>query len=201
MSEKAKGSLRIVFLSRIGPVKNLLFALQILPSLVGDVVFDIYGPIDQKSYWAACEKTIVSLPAQVKVNYKGPVHYSDVAATLSRYHFLLLPTTGENFGHVIVEALSVGCPVIISDCTRWRNLQARAAGWDLPLSDRSHWSAVLQHCIEMGDAEYRSLSEGAQRVAKEQDSSHAIASTLQLFEAAIARNVVTEAMGTPVRSE
>ena len=201
MSEKAMGSLRIVFLSRIGPVKNLLFALQILPSLVGDVVFDIYGPIDQKSYWAACEKKIVSLRAQVKVNYRGPVRYSDVAATLSRYHFLLLPTTGENFGHVIFEALSVGCPVIISNRTRWRNLQTRAAGWDLPLDDRSRWSAVLQRCVEMGDAEYRSLSEGAQRVAKEQDSSDAILNTLRLFESAIARSGATEMMGTPVRAK
>jgi len=193
-SEKTKGKLRLIFLSRICSVKNLLFGLQVLRNLVGDVILDIYGPIDQNSYWAACEKAIASLPAQMTVSYKGSVQYSEVATTLSRYHFLFLPTTGENFGHIIFEALSVGCPVIISDRTQWRNLQAKAAGWDLPLEDRPRWFAVLQRCVEMDEHEYRGLSEGAQRVAKEVDTKGAVFATLELFDAAIARNSLTEAI-------
>lgn len=186
MPAKVKGRLRLVFLSRIGPVKNLLFMLQTLRGIVGDVILDVYGPIDQKSYWAACEKMIASLPDTVKVNYRGAVDYSDVAATLSSYHFLILPTTGENFGHVIFEAFSVGCPVIISNRTRWRDLEAKAAGWDLPLEDRVRWSAVLQHCVGMGDPEYKSLVEGAQSVAREHDTANAISDTLRLLESAAA---------------
>ena len=37
--------------------------------------------------------------------------------------FLILPTKGENFGHVIAESLSASLPVIISQNTPWRNLQ------------------------------------------------------------------------------
>ena len=45
-----------------------------------------------------------------------------------------LPTRGENFGHVIAEALSVGTPVLISDQTPWRKLAAVGLGHDLPLA-------------------------------------------------------------------
>ena len=182
VAEKTKGSLRLVFISRIGPVKNLLFALQILQGVTGDVVFDIYGPIDQRSYWTECEKIIASLPAHIEVTYRGPVNHSEVAATLSRYHFLLLPTTGENFGHIIFEALSVGCPVIISDRTRWRGLQDKLAGWDLPLDNRRSWSAALQSCVDMDETEYRLLTEGTQRVIKDLKTVDAVLSTQQLLE-------------------
>ena len=39
----------------------------------------------------------------------------------------------ENYGHSIVEALSQGCPVLISDKTPWKQLEKFNAGADLPL--------------------------------------------------------------------
>ena len=33
------------------------------------------------------------------------------------YDLLFLPTKGENFGHVILESMSAGTPVLISDTT------------------------------------------------------------------------------------
>ena len=38
-----------------------------------------------------------------------------------------------NFGHVIAEALSVGCPVIISDQTPWNDVEKYNAGWALAI--------------------------------------------------------------------
>lgn len=40
----------------------------------------------------------------------------------------LFPTLGENFGHVIAEALSVGCPVFVTANTPWTELIQRGAG-------------------------------------------------------------------------
>lgn len=42
-SEKPPGSLKIVFLSRISPMKNLEYALKVVGRMCGKVVFDILG--------------------------------------------------------------------------------------------------------------------------------------------------------------
>ena len=46
---------------------------------------------------------------------------------------MYLPTTGENFGHAIMESFLNGRPVIISDRTPWLELEAKGVGWSLPL--------------------------------------------------------------------
>lgn len=81
--------------------------------------------------------------------------------TLSAYDLFLLPTLGENYGHVIHEALLAGCPVLISNRTPWRNLEALGIGWDLPLEDPEQFRTVLQYCLDMDSATYRPLSQRA----------------------------------------
>lgn len=68
---------------------------------------------------------------------------------------------GENYGHVIVEALVAGCPVLISDQTPWRNLEEKDVGWDLPLGHPEKFQDVLQKCINMNEQEYNILSNKA----------------------------------------
>jgi glycosyltransferase involved in cell wall biosynthesis len=123
-----------VFLSRIAPKKNLLSAIRAVSKLSGDVVFDIWGPVDDLSYWRACQKEIAAVPLNVKVTWRGEVPNEQVPAILADYDVFLLPTLGENFGHVIVDALTAGLPVVISDRTPWKNLQEAGVGVELPVS-------------------------------------------------------------------
>ncbi len=68
---------------------------------------------------------------------------------LAGYHLLVLPTRGENFGHVILEALLAGCPVLVSDQTPWRGLASRRAGWDLPLAAPDRFRAAVDEVVAM----------------------------------------------------
>jgi glycosyltransferase involved in cell wall biosynthesis len=52
------GPLRIVFLSRISPIKNLAYLLRVLKDVTHTVDFTIYGPIENKDYWLMCERLI-----------------------------------------------------------------------------------------------------------------------------------------------
>ena len=45
--------------------------------------------------------------------------HASVQLIFSDADIFLFPTRGENFGHAIAEALSVGCPVAISQNTIW----------------------------------------------------------------------------------
>lgn len=160
---KIPGQLDVAFLSRVARMKNLDAALLYLCDLSGQVRFDIYGPIEDIAYWEHCRRLIAQLPANVKVTYCGEVQHEAVVDTLSGYHLLLLPTLGENFGHVIHEALSAGCPVLISDRTPWRDLETLGVGWDLPLEEPQRFRAVLQRCVDMDAETHRALSQRAQQ--------------------------------------
>lgn len=160
-TKKEPGNLRAIYLSRISPKKNLLFALELLMQVDGIVNFTVAGPIGDPGYWSRCQQLIKMLPKNVSVHVEGPVEYEDVASLLAQHELLLLPTLSENYGHVIVESFEVGTPVLISDQTPWRNLQRFPAGWDLPLEERSSFAKALQDCIDMGAVDFYQLSSGA----------------------------------------
>ena len=153
--QKMPGTLRIVFISRVSRMKNLEAAILMLMDISGEIVFDIYGPIEDQGYWNNCKKLIAALPSRVRASYMGEVEHERVAQVLVENDIFLLPTLGENFGHVIFEALMAGCPVLISDRTPWRGLETAGVGWDIPLDEVHRFRSALQQCVD-GDHEWYS---------------------------------------------
>lgn len=163
--QKDSGCADFVFVSRLSRKKNVDYALRLLGRLRGEVRFHLYGPVEEEAYHAECRAIAAQLPANVSCRFCGAVPHEEVAGLLGRYHFFLFPTRGENFGHVILEALGAGLPVIISDQTPWRDLAAKGAGWDLPLKREDLFMEALQECIDMSGRRYEELSRGAHRYA------------------------------------
>lgn len=157
--------LRIVFLSRIAPKKNLSFALRVIAQVHEPVVFDIYGPVADEEYWQRCRVVIGSLPGHVRVNYRGAAPHEQVREIMSCHDLFFLPTLGENFGHVIAEALSAGTPVLIADTTPWRGLEAAGVGWDLPLDEEQSFLRCIEHCARLGAEEYETWRASIRRFA------------------------------------
>jgi glycosyltransferase involved in cell wall biosynthesis len=154
---KRAGRLRAVFVSRISPEKNLLFALRVIQGLMGEVTFDIYGPIGNEEYWDKCKLAIAALPVNIQVQYMGMIEHERVGGVFAQHDLFLLPSLGENYSHVTCEALSAGCPVLISDRTPWRNLQEKGVGWDVPLEDEGRFRAILQQCVDADGEWYAGL--------------------------------------------
>ena len=127
------GPLRIVFLSRISRKKNLNFALSVLSCCNKPIEFDIWGTLEDADYWKECQAIIQTMPENVQVRYLGAADHDKVPQIMVKYDLFFLPTLGENYGHVIAEALTAGTPVLLSDATPWRNLKSDGVGWDLPL--------------------------------------------------------------------
>ncbi|MBO6307878.1 MAG: glycosyltransferase [Oribacterium sp.] len=149
--EKVAGEGKFVFLSRIHPKKNLLFAISLFKEIQGNVEFDIYGPIEDEDYWRRCQEEIKQLPKNVKVEYKGLVGHDQVHEVFSQYDAFLFPTLSENYGHVIAESLIVGTPVIISNQTPWRGLEGAEAGWDINLKNANEFKNSLNLIIELSE--------------------------------------------------
>jgi glycosyltransferase involved in cell wall biosynthesis len=164
-TSKMPGYLYAVFLSRISEMKHLDFALRLLDGLRGQVQFDIYGPIEDSGYWKECQGIIEQLPDNISVKYCGEIPNDQVVDVLSRHDLFLLPTRGENFGHAIFEAISSGCPVLISDRTPWRDLDKLGVGWDVPLESPALFREILQDCVDMDDNTIKQISTRAQAYA------------------------------------
>jgi glycosyltransferase involved in cell wall biosynthesis len=150
---KKSGELHAVFVSRISRKKNLVGALKMLVGLSGNVFFDIFGPAEDREYFAECQQEIAALPLNIEARYCGQIEHAKTAHVFSDHDLFLFPTFGENYGHVISEALVAGCPVLISDQTPWRNLEADGVGWDIPLNETERFRSVLQQCVD-GDNEW-----------------------------------------------
>jgi glycosyltransferase involved in cell wall biosynthesis len=155
---KRAGALRVVSISRIAPIKNLLGALEILRGASGEISFHIYGPLEDKGYWNQCLRAIATMPANICVQYMGRLEHERVVQVISQFDLFLLPTLGENYGHVICEALVAGCPVLISDRTPWRALEVAGVGWDIPVVEIDRYRQVIKLCVEAGEEWYAGLS-------------------------------------------
>jgi glycosyltransferase involved in cell wall biosynthesis len=161
---KPAGELRLVFLSRIAPMKNLDGALKMLAGVKGRVHFDIYGTQEDPGHWELCRGLMTRLPAHIAVDYRGVVAPEEVIPTLSQYHAFFFPTLGENFGHVILEALLAGCPVLLSDRTPWKDLSTRRAGFDLPLEQPDQFRQAIERFAAMESMEFAQWSSGAREL-------------------------------------
>ncbi|MGC6342370.1 glycosyltransferase [Bisgaard Taxon 45] len=135
--------LNICFLSRIAKMKNLYFALEVLQKIDFPVFLGIYGPLEDKVYWNQCLTLINNLPSNIEVKYYGAIENKQVQETISNYDLFFVPTQGENYGHVFIEALSAGTPILLSDKTPWRALEEKGIGWDIPLKDRDKFINAL----------------------------------------------------------
>lgn len=150
---KNPGELRILFLSRISKEKNLSYALDLLKNLAGKITFDIYGNVCDENYWSECLFKMKSLPGNITCHYKGAITPNKVVQTFSAYDCFLLPTFGENFGHVIYESLLAGCIPVISDTTPWNEIAHLGCGYVTALDKPRDYAEKIQILVSLEEKE------------------------------------------------
>lgn len=150
---KQPGCLKIVFFSRIHPKKNLMYAIETLREVKGNIQFDIYGPIEVREYWDLCKAEIKKCNKNIKVAYCGYLEHNDIPNTLRQYHLFFFPTLSENYGHVIVEALESKCLVLLSNNTPWNDVEEYNVGRAISLDDRSAFVRYINELVDMDDEE------------------------------------------------
>ena len=100
---------RFVFLGAVKPEKGINYLCEVSMLLDDDYIIDIYGTLDS-SY----TKEIFQ---SYKVNYNGSISPTDVPNILVQYDVLVLPTywSGEGYPGVLIEAMSIGLPIIATN--------------------------------------------------------------------------------------
>lgn len=156
-TSKKNKQLKIVFFSRISRMKNLDFLLIILKDLHINIHFSIYGPQEDKEYLDTCTNIIAELPSNIVVDLLGALPPSAAYNILKEFDLFVLPTLGENFGQAIWEALASSVPILISDRTPWKRLEAHGVGWDISLDNPDGFKSALMKMYEISEAEHHQM--------------------------------------------
>lgn len=147
-----------VFISRICRIKGLLESIDKLISLNKAVSLDIYGSIEDEGYWLQCQRRAEK--SKVKLNYLGELPHEEVINAFGGYSFFLFSTRGENFGHVIFEAINAGCyPIITPGVTPWDNVISQ-------IQTGASNNGVLEAFLDMSEGQKRNLSESCYATAE-----------------------------------
>lgn len=125
---------RIVFYSRVAPKKNLLAAIEAVRRLES-ATLTVIGPVDDESYADRCRKAAKDAGIGHRVDFAGAIRPEHTIDELAGFDLFILPTLGENFGHVIFESLAAGTPVLISETTPWSNVATVGAGYVIGADD------------------------------------------------------------------
>ena len=174
IKEKQSGTLNVAWISRIAPKKNLIGAIRILQKVKVNVNFTIYGPIHDEHYCDECKNELERLPGNIKWEWKGNVDSEHVVDTLKPHHVFLFPTLGENFGHVIQEALSAGCACLLSDQTPWQNLAEKEVGHVFRIDETDKFVAAINEYAGMNQNEIQEVADKALQYAIENSNDKAM---------------------------
>lgn len=177
----------LVFFSRIVPKKNLAGLLVALRAVRGPVSLTIAGPVEDEDYWQACQGLIAELPASIRVVVHGPVPADDVVSFLSAFDVFVLPTFGENFGHVVLEALMAGVPVVVGRDTPWQVVATEGAGWLCVPDDARALGELLQRFVELDDVQRATMRQAAVAVARSVTSDEGVHASRAMLTAAVRR--------------
>lgn len=132
--------------------------------------FKMVGSIEKQFEWYYKELTeqIEHLGLKEKVILMGSLTGKEKfkAYASARYSFLL--SNSENFGNVVIEALSQGTPVVASKGTPWQKLSERHAGFWIGNSPEEI-AETIDTIIKQTDDEYEQYRMNALELAKDFD--------------------------------
>lgn len=146
-----------LFVSRLHPKKRALELVQWFAQVKApDWQLVIIGGDDQAGYQQAIQRTIDSLGLQNRVRLLGHVQGDALWAAYAAADLFVLPTLSENFGNVIIEALSAGVPVITTKGAPWSELETEQCGWWVDL-DMAAFKQAMHEAMNLPDATRRMM--------------------------------------------
>jgi glycosyltransferase involved in cell wall biosynthesis len=135
----------LLFVSRVTPKKNLPALLQCMADLrphMRDWVLVIAG-VDEFDHERHLRSLVQDLGLQSMVRFIGPVYGSVKRDAYESADLFVLPSVSEGAPMVIVEALGAGVPVIATQASPWKELEAHNCGWWCDISIQAIRESLL----------------------------------------------------------
>lgn len=150
---RPRGTLRLMFISRLHPKKGIEILLEVIAKLPSYVTLDIYGSGDG-DYEARIRELIEAHGLSQRVQLYGHVSGEEKRLAFEKADIMCLPTYSENFGIVVGEALAHGVPVITTTAAPWEGLETYGCGRWIERNEENLFEAIQfmesQDLEEMG---------------------------------------------------
>jgi glycosyltransferase involved in cell wall biosynthesis len=157
----------LVFFSRISPKKNVAAAIQAMSLVKGDAHLSIAGPIEDARYWNRCLDLINDMRDPGIIQYVGAIPADEAVDFLNNYDLFVFPTLGENFGHVVLESLIAGTPVIVGPDTPWQRIEGSGAGWVCDPTNHEAIADLIDKFLSLGAEARKAMRAAAHDFALE----------------------------------
>lgn len=164
----------MLYLGRIAPIKALDRLIEGLAKSVcfrdSNTVFKIVGGVEPQfqSYYEELKQMIASYGLMDKVIFVGPLSGDAKYQVYADAHAMFLVSHSENFGNVVIEALSQGTPVIASKGTPWEKLKEKEAGYWID-NNPEEIAKVIDVLLQQSNEDYMKLRENALKFTKDFD--------------------------------
>lgn len=164
----------LLYVGRIAPIKALdhLITGLSLSKLwrKSGYSFKFVGPVEEqfKEYYQKLLALVDKYDLKDSVQFVGPLHGEIKFQAYADARCLYLVSNSENFGNVIIEALSQGTPVVASKGTPWSRLEDVNAGYWIENSPECIAESI-DNILELSDWDYKTMRENALSYSKEFD--------------------------------
>lgn len=174
---KPEGRKQIGFLGRLHPIKkveNLIYALTLLSQEEQNgLSLQIMGKYDD-CYEKFLKTEVKRLRLDDCVKFVGFVSGKDKYDRLSRLWALMVPSTQENFGMIVPEALICGTPVYASLGTPWGELNEYQCGWWKD-NEPQTIAKVMLEILSMSEADAVAMGARGRKLMEEEYEQHKVA--------------------------
>jgi len=151
---------RFIFLGEVREGKGIREILEASKMLDSSYTIDIYGSLDYGSF------TKDSFKEYPNVNYKGLLDNSKVYQTLANSDILLLPSYKEGYPGVIIEAFSVGLPIIATNIPSIKEMTNNSCAILVKPKDAKALASAMKFFTNKN---YKKFSKASKEIFKDYD--------------------------------
>jgi glycosyltransferase involved in cell wall biosynthesis len=185
----------ILFLGRVNWKKGID---RLIPTIahVPEAELVIAGN-DEENYRPALVILAQRAGVAERVRFLGPVDDTEKWRLLRKAKMLVLPSYSENFGNVILEAMSVGCPVVVTPEVGLAPTVCNSNAGLVVEGTPEKLAAAINVLLQNPD-QCRRMGEAGRRIAMEQFSWAAIAEKMeQVYQEERGKSAGADHAGTP----
>ena len=155
-----RNEINLISICRINEIKNIHFILQVLKEITVKCNYKIIGFIEDHKYYNKLQSIVKLLPNNIKVDITGLFKSNEIEKYLNDADLFISTSLNENYGHSIVESLSSGLPVLISNNCPWNGLEESFAGFRLKL-DKIEFKEKILFFYNLNNDDYKKFNLGA----------------------------------------